>query len=107
MFPCPLMLKHFGLTGCPVVDVCKCMGEGALRCSLYISPSFLPDSPMYCSVQLMLGHLYLYMTPLLVSLGSLSLGAISNCLTVFVTLKCTWMPCLLQALLNFSPNPLI
>ena len=104
-----IMVKHSGLTGCPVVDVCKCMGEGegALRCSLYFSPSVLPDSPMYSSVQLMLGHLYLYMTPLLVSLGSLSLGAISNCLTVFVSLKCTWMPCLLQVLLNFSPNPLM
>ena len=101
------MVKHSWLAGCPVVDVCKCMGEGALRCSSYLSPSVLPDSPMYCSVQLMLGHLYLYMTPLLVSLGSLSLGAISNCLTVFVPLKCTWMPCLLQVLLNFSPNPLM
>ena len=72
------MVKHSGLSRGPVVDVCKCMGEGALRCSLYLSPSVLPDSPMYCPVQLMLGHLYLYMTPLLVSLGSLSLGAISN-----------------------------
>ena len=76
------MVKHSGLTGCPVVEVCKCMGEGALRCSFYLSPSVLPDSPMYCSVQQMLGHLYLYMTPLFVSLGSLSLGAMSNCLSV-------------------------
>ena len=27
------------------------MGEGALRCSLYLSPRVLPDSPMYCSVE--------------------------------------------------------
>ena len=95
------MVKHSGLTGCPVVEVCRCMGEGAFRCSLP-SPRVLPDSPMYCSVQLMLGHLYLYMTPLLVSLGSLSLGDMSSCLTVFVPEKFTWMPCLLQVLLNFS-----
>ena len=101
------MVKHSGLTGCPVVEVCRCMGEGALRCSLYLSSRVIPDSPMYCSVQLMLGHLYLYMTSLLVSLWSLSFGAISSCLTVFVPLKCTWMPCLLQVLLNFSPNPLV
>ena len=74
---------------------CKCMGEGALRCSLNLFSSVHPDSPMYCSVQLMLRYLYLYMTPLFVSLGSLSLGAIGNCLTAFVPLKCTWMPCFL------------
>ena len=99
------MEKHSGLTGCPVADVCRCMGEGALRCSLYLSPSVLPDSPMYCSVQFILAHLYLSVTPLLDSLESLSLGAMSNCLTVFVPLKCTCMPCLLHILLNFSPNP--
>ena len=53
------MEKHSGLTGCPVADVCRCMGEGALRCSFYLSPSVLPDSPMYCSVQFIFGHLYL------------------------------------------------
>ena len=96
--------KHSGLTGCPVVDVCRCMGEGALRCSFYLSPNVLPDSPMYCTVQFVFEHLYLYMTPLLASLGSLSLGAMSNCLTVFVPLKCTCMPHLLHALLNFFPS---
>ena len=101
------IIKHSQLTGCPVVEVCRCMGEGALRCSLYLSPKVLPDFPMYCSVQLMLEQLYLYKTPHLVSFRSLSLGAISSCLTVFVPLKCTWMSCLLQALLNFSPNPLM
>ena len=45
------------------------------------------------------------MIPLLASLESLSLGAISSCLTVFVPLKWTWMPSLLQVLLNFSPKP--
>ena len=89
------MVKYSGLTGCPVVEVCMCMGEGVLRCSLYLSPRVLPDSPMYCSVQLVLGHLYLYMTPPLVSLESLYLGARSSCLTVFVPLKCAWIPCFL------------
>ena len=50
------MVKQSVLTGCPVVDVCMCIGDGALRCSLYLSPNDLPDSPIYCSVQLMLGH---------------------------------------------------
>ena len=31
------------------------MGDGALRCSLILSPNALPDSPMYSSQQLMWG----------------------------------------------------
>ena len=53
------MEKHSGLTGCPVEDVCRCMDEGALRCSLYLSPRVLHNSPMYYSVQFMFEHLYL------------------------------------------------
>ena len=106
--PCvslPTMVKQSGLTGCPVVEVCWCMGDGTLWCSLYLSPSDLPNSSIYCSVQLILGHWYLYMMQLLINLGSLSLGAVSNCPTVFVPLKWTWMPSLLQIFLNFSPVP--
>ena len=51
--------KHSGLTGCPVDDVCRCMAEGALRCSLYLSSRVLADYPMYSSVLLIVGHLYL------------------------------------------------
>ena len=54
----PTMQKQSGLIGCPVVVVWRWMGDGALRCSLYLSPSVLPDSPMYFSVQLICGHLY-------------------------------------------------
>ena len=53
------MEKHSGLTGGPVADVCRYVGKGAFRCSFYLSPSVLPDSPMYCSVQFIFGHLYL------------------------------------------------
>ena len=97
--------KHSGLTGCPVEEVCRCIGEGALRCSLYLSPKVLPDYPIYSSVQFIVGHLCLQMTPLLANLGSLSLGAIRSCLIVLVPLKCTWKHCLLRVLLNFSPKP--
>ena len=53
------MEKQSGLTGCHVDVVWRWMGDGALRCSLYLSPKVLPDSPMYSSVQLICGHLYL------------------------------------------------
>ena len=39
-----------------MVELCRCMGEGALKCSLILSPSALPDSPMYKVEQLMCGH---------------------------------------------------
>ena len=66
-------------------------GKGALRCSLILSPSALPDSPMYPSVQLIWGYLKWYITPVLLSSGSLSLGLTSRVLRVFVPLKWTWM----------------
>ena len=53
------MEKQSGLTGCPVVVVQRWMGDGALRCSLDLSPKVIPDSPVYSSVQFICGHLYL------------------------------------------------
>ena len=40
-----IILKHSGLSGCPVELLFWRIGEGALRCSLILSPSALPDSP--------------------------------------------------------------
>ena len=42
------------------------MGEGALRCSLYLSPNVLADSLMYSSLQSSLSHLNRYIMPLFV-----------------------------------------
>ena len=39
------MLNCSGSMGCPVVVLCKWMGEGALKCSLTLCPRDLPDSP--------------------------------------------------------------
>ena len=108
--PCPslwTMLKQSGLIGCPVELVSWLLEDGALRCSLSLSPNALPVSPMNSSGQLLCGHLYLYITPLFCSLVSLSLGPASNVLMVFEPLKCTCIPFLLHVLLNFSPNPCI
>ena len=44
-----------GSMGWPVVELWRCMGEGALKCSLILSPSVLPDSPMYELGQFMWG----------------------------------------------------
>ena len=41
-----IMLNWLGSMWCPVVELCWCMGEGALKCSLILSPSVPPDSPM-------------------------------------------------------------
>ena len=50
------ILNWLGSMGWPVVELCRCMGERALKCSLFLSPSVLPDSPMYELEQLMSGH---------------------------------------------------
>ena len=99
------MVKHWGLTGCPMEWLWLCIGDGALRCSLSMSPRDLPHSPMYCSGQLMCGHLNLYITPHFWSLLSLSLGAMRRVLMVLVPLKCTWIPKLLHDLLKLFPSP--
>ena len=39
-----------------MVELCRCMGKGALKCSLILSPNVLSDSPMYELGQFMWGH---------------------------------------------------
>ena len=51
------MLNCSGSMGCPVVVLCRCMGEGALKCSLTLSRKDLPDSPVYALGQFILGTL--------------------------------------------------
>ena len=50
------------------------MGEGALKCSLTLSPRDLPDSPIYALVQFMWGALVLINNPCLIVFGVLVLG---------------------------------
>ena len=94
------MLNWLGSNGCLEVALCRCMGEGAFRCSLTLYPRDLPDSPMYELEQLMYGHWY--MIPVWLALGSLSLGLLNAVLSVLVPLKCTWIPLLLHNFLNLS-----
>ena len=81
------------------------MGEGVLRCSLNLSAKFPAGSPMYSSSQSTLLHLYLYMTPLLFRIVSLSFGDMRRFLMVSPPFKCTWTPYLLHILLKFSLRP--
>ena len=73
---------------------------------LRLSQNDLPDSPIYSSGQLIYGHLKLYKTPLSWSLLSLILGVMRRILMVSHPLKCTWIPKLLQLLLNLSTKPM-
>ena len=68
------MLNWLGSMGWPVVELCRCMGEGALKCSLILSPSVLPDSPMYELGQFMLRALVMVDDASLVGSGVLVLG---------------------------------
>ena len=86
----PKMVKLSIVTLWPEMLTWSCMGDGALRCSLYLSSKFLADSPIYSSSQSTLSHLYLYMTPLFLRNGSLSFGAISWSLMVYIGLFCCY-----------------
>ena len=83
----------------------SCIGEGAFRCSLNLSPKFLADSPIYSSSHSTLLHLNLYMTPLFLRIGSLSLGVIRRFLMVGPHFRCTSMSYFLQVLLELSLSP--
>ena len=63
------ILKLSRDTSWPVVLWWFMMGDGALICSLNLSPKVLPDFPMYSSSQSTLPHLYLYITPLFLEYG--------------------------------------
>ena len=88
----PKMEKLSMVTGWPEMLIWSCIGEGDLRCSLNLSSKFLADSPIYSWSQSTLPHLNLYMTPLLLRIGSLSLGAIRRFLMVWPPFRCTSMP---------------
>ena len=78
-----MMLKLLVVGMCPVCWMCMCMGEGCLRCSLYLSPRVFDVSPMFSFLQAMPPHWKLYITPLFWSLGSLSLDFMRSCLLCF------------------------
>ena len=81
------------------------LGKGGFWCSLNLSAKVLPDSPMYSSPHPCSLHWYLYITPLLLLMGSLSLGAIRRLLMVCPPLKCTCTPYLLHVFLTLSLRP--
>ena len=82
------------------------MGEGALRCSLYLSPELLPVSPMYSILQLGWSYLYLYMTSPFWMILSFPYGTTKSSLTVLAPLKWTWTPALPHMFLKLSLMPL-
>ena len=81
------------------------MGEGDFWCSLNLSAKVLADSPMYSSSHPTSLHLNLYITPLLLVIGSLSLGFIRRSFMVWPPLKCTCTPYFWQVFLNLSLSP--
>ena len=82
----PTIVKLSRETSWPVVFWWSMMGDGALMCSLYLSPNVLPDSTMYSPSQSTLPHLYLYITPLFLSMVSLSLRCTRRSLMVLLFL---------------------
>ena len=98
----PTVLKLLMLVVWPVVLLWSCIGKGAFRCSLNLSPNVLAVSPIYASSHSKLSHLNLCIMPLLLVMWSLSFGATSSSFKVLPLLQWTWMPYLLPMFFMFS-----
>ena len=103
----PIIWKLSCLVGWPVWLLCWWMGEGSFRCSLYLSPKVPEVFPMYSSSQERSLHWKQYMAPLLLTIGSLSLGETSRFLMVLLPLKWVCMPYLPQIFLILSQIPCV
>ena len=101
----PTMVKLLMLILWPEMLQWSNIGEGAFWCSLNLSAKVLADSPMYSSSHPFSLHLYLYMTPLLLVMGSFSFGAMRRLLMVCPPLKWTCTPNLLHDFLTLSLRP--
>ena len=104
-FSLPIIVKLLMVTLWPEMLPWSWMGEGDFWCSLNLSAKVLADSPMYSSSHPSSLHLYLYMIPLLLVIGSLSLVAMSRSFMVWPPLKSTCMPCFWQVFLTLSLSP--
>ena len=99
------MVKSLMVTLWPEVLQWSWIGEEDFWWSLNLSAKVLADSPIYSSSHPSSLHLYLYITPLLLVIGSLSFGGIRRPLMVWPPLKCTCTPYFLQvfSILSLSP----
>ena len=96
MSPLPMILKLSTDVLWPVVLSWSKIGDGAFKCSFYISSKVLADFPMYSSSHSVLPHLYQYIMLLCFLISSLSFGNISKLFKVFPPLKYAWTSYLLQ-----------
>ena len=82
-------------------------GEESFRCSLNLSPKVLEIYPMYSSSQVRSPHWNQYMAPLLLAVGSLSLGETSRLIMMLLPLKWVCMPYVPQIFLMLLQRPCI
>ena len=88
----PTMVKHSKFTRCPVGWLHWWIGDGALKCSLSVSPKVLPDSSVFFWAVPVRALEPVYYTQFFLFMVSLSLGAMSKVWMVLLPLKCTCMP---------------
>ena len=100
------MLKFSIVVVWPVVLEWSYIDDGFFWCSLNLSLNVLEESPTYSSSNSTLSHLYLYMTPLFLRMGSLSFGATRRLLMVMPPLKYTCTSCLLHTFFRLSLSSL-
>ena len=78
----PMILKFSTDVVWPVIFWCSKIGEGAFKCSLYLSSNVLADSPIYSWSHSVLPYLYQYIMLLCFVMASQSFGNINRFLKV-------------------------
>ena len=76
--PIIMILKLSTVVMWQVGHWCSNRDESAFKCSFYLSPNLLDDSPIYSSSHSILSHLNQYMTLFFLAIVSLQFGDISR-----------------------------
>ena len=101
----PIMLKFLMSALCPEMLQWLWMEKGDFWCSLNLSAKVLADSPIYSSSHPSSWNVNMCMTPLLMVIGSLYLGAMKKSFMVWPPFKCTCIQYFWQVFLNLSLTP--
>ena len=94
--PLPPYYLEVMLSGRMTYVIVVMMYSGGFLKVLDLSPKVLEDSPMHSSLQVRSQHWNQYMAPLLLTMGSLSLGETSRFFMVLLPLKWVCIPYLPQ-----------
>ena len=103
----PIMLTFLMSALCPEILQWLWMEKGDFWCSLNLSAKVIADSPIYSSSHPSSQNVNMCMTPLLMVIGSLYLGAMKKSFMVWSPVKCTCTQYFLTSVFEPLTYPLL